>query len=303
MYANITATSDNNCFLEESKLHLTHTQRIAISRGRFRCKTFYIDNLTNFAISRISFVMMIVATGTFTGAYAAADFFGKLIFLGLFALSMLCWIVLLHKVWILRQVKRGSNLFIDTLTKKKDSILNINIESLPKMRQKELPHPFAYIFATMKEKTRELLDKNHFFINRNETDHPIYLSGSDVELIETHLHASMVRQKERLEKNLFILTTIKTLAPFLGLLGTVWGILVTFSELQAKSSVVSNNAMLGGLSTALVTTVLGLVIAIPALVGSNYLKNAIRTYFSEMEEFSHHLLSTIELQYRKVDVT
>ncbi|MDN3508399.1 MAG: MotA/TolQ/ExbB proton channel family protein [Simkaniaceae bacterium] len=247
--------------------------------------------------------MMWLATGTFTGAYAAADFFGKMIFLGLFALSMLCWIVLLHKIWILRQVKKGSRQFIDSLIKRKDSILNVNLDALPKMIHKELPHPYSCIFSTMKEKTRELLDKNNFFINREQSDHPIYLSGNDVELIETHLHASMIKQKERLEKNLFILSTIKTLAPFLGLLGTVWGILVTFSELQSKASVVSNNAMLGGLSTALVTTVLGLVIAIPALVGSNYLRNAIRSYFSEMEEFAHHLLSTIELQYRKVDVT
>ena len=105
-----------------------------------------------------------------------------------------------------------------------------------------------------------------------------------------------------MEKNLFILSTIATLAPFLGLLGTVWGILVTFSQLHTGGSITSNSAMLGGLATALATTVLGLVIAIPALVAHNYLKNALKNYSSDMETFLYQLLSSIELQYRKVDI-
>jgi biopolymer transport protein TolQ len=106
-----------------------------------------------------------------------------------------------------------------------------------------------------------------------------------------------------LEKDLFILSTSVTLAPFLGLLGTVWGILVTFSELQAGSSAGSNTAIIGGLSTALSTTVLGLVIAIPALIAYNYLKNNLRMFTSDMEDFLHNLISTLELQYRKVDIS
>lgn len=57
--------------------------------------------------------------------------------------------------------------------------------------------------------------------------------------------------------------------------------------------------MLSGLSMALATTVIGLVVAIPAIVGYNYLKNAGREYRREMEDFSQLLLASIELQYRK----
>ena len=252
--------------------------------------------------SGIPVPMLIASTGTFTGAYAQADFFGKLIFLGLFALSMVCWIVLLYKVWSLRQIKKCSKRFVQAILTKKESLFTLHIESLPKMIYRELPHPYSCIFTTLKEKTLEILDKNHFFLKQLDPNSPVHLSPTDVELIETHLHAVMTNQKERLEKNLFILSTIKTLAPFLGLLGTVWGILVTFSELQTRTNIGSNSAILGGLSTALVTTVLGLLIAIPALVAYNYLRSSIRGYFSEMSNFSHHLLSTIELQYRKVDI-
>ena len=99
-----------------------------------------------------------------------------------------------------------------------------------------------------------------------------------------------------------MLSTIVTLAPFLGLLGTVWGILVAFNELQGGASLGSSTALLGGLSTALTTTVLGLLIAIPALIGYNYLKNAIRSYEKEMEDFGGYLTAQVELQYRQVDL-
>ncbi len=105
-------------------------------------------------------------------------------------------------------------------------------------------------------------------------------------------------QTKFLEKNLFILATIVSLAPFLGLLGTVWGILTTFSQLQMQGG---SQVVLGGLSMALATTVLGLIDAIPALVGYSFLKNKIREFQTDMDGFATEMLATVELQYRKVD--
>lgn len=59
--------------------------------------------------------------------------------------------------------------------------------------------------------------------------------------------------------------------------------------------------VLSGLSLALATTVLGLIDAIPALIGYNYLKNSIRDFAMEMEGFSNDLLTSVELEYRKMD--
>lgn len=250
--------------------------------------------------------MPIAAMSTFTSAYMQADFFGKLIFLGLFALSFICWIILVYKIWVIKQVKKSSRKFFHSIEKQKDAILNLNLDHLPQKSHKEIPHPFADIFTTLKTKTLEVLEKNHFFIHKKESSVPltsVYLSRADIEFIESHLQTTIINQKEQLEKNLFILSTITTLAPFLGLLGTVWGILVTFSGLQASGSFSSNNMILGGLSTALVTTVLGLLIAIPSLISYSYLKQTTKGFSSEMQDFGHLLLSTVELQYRKVDAT
>ena len=126
-----------------------------------------------------------------------------------------------------------------------------------------------------------------------------YLSSSDIDYIESHLIMTISLQKKHLEKNLFILSTIVGLAPLLGLLGTVWGILITFAGLQGQSG--TNQMVLGGISLALTTTVMGLLSAIPAMIAYNYLKNSVREFETEMESFANQLLSRVEMQYRKVE--
>jgi biopolymer transport protein TolQ len=120
-------------------------------------------------------------------------------------------------------------------------------------------------------------------------------------MLQAYVMATISEANKALEKNLFILSTIVPLAPFMGLLGTVWGILVTFAGLHEGGSLGSNMSIIGGISTALATTVLGLVIAIPALVSYNYLKNHLKVYTADMDDFLTSLISHIELQYRKVE--
>lgn len=240
----------------------------------------------------------------FVTAYAQSDFLGKFIILALICLSILCWVLLVQKIWIARQVGQISKAFLRAYQLNKERLLHLELEELPKPRNKFIPHPYAEIFRELKQKTVEILNKNHYFSEKNDGKRSAqtYLSPNDLEIVETHVLATISSQTKLLEKNLFILSTITTLAPFLGLLGTVWGILITFSELHTGGTAGSNAAVLGGLSTALSTTVLGLIIAIPALISYNYLKNASKNASSDMEEFLYQLLSSVELQYRKADI-
>lgn len=225
-------------------------------------------------------------------SYFSSDFFGKLIYLALFTLSIVSWVILLHKIYLVRKIK----------------LLNLNLEKKIKSNEKELlkislhsnfSYPYFDIFKKLKEKTLEILNKNRFYIDKKKD---VYMSQGDIELIDSHLDKEISKQIKKIEKNIFLLPTIVTLAPFLGLLGTVWGILITFSSLQKSSLLSSNSSILSGLSMALATTVIGLVVAIPALVAYNYLKNSINNFKNEMENFSHELLSTLEIQYRNVDL-
>lgn len=243
---------------------------------------------------------------SFTIAYTESDVFGKLIILSLILLSALCWVVVCFKVWQAKKVKKLSHAFEKALKKYKDDLLSADFKNLPRPAHPRIPNPYACILRDVNEKTLETLNKKLFFIEKmpktSESKPEAYLSNTDIELLESYAYTTISSQSKILEKDLFILSTVVTLAPFLGLLGTVWGILVTFSELQHGASAGSNATIIGGLSTALSTTVLGLVIAIPALIAYNYLKNNLKTFSADMEDFLHNILSTLELQYRKVDI-
>jgi biopolymer transport protein TolQ len=224
-------------------------------------------------------------------AYLHSDWFGKTIFWGLFLLSALSWTLIIHKGWIFYQVKQLSDEFRNLFSEKDPLELKFTRNS------KSVPHPLFEIYKAMKQKTLQIISRNHFFAPHAEN----VLSEADLGLIEAQIQTTLAAEQKQLEKNLFVLSTVATLGPFLGLLGTVWGILLTFAELEGKGFASSNSAMLSGLSMALATTVIGLLIAIPAFAGYNYLKNSAREYRREMEDFSQLLLATLELQYRKPD--
>lgn len=242
-----------------------------------------------------------IASNPFFDAYIESDTLGKLIFVGLFALSICSWIVLIHKVWITYQAKRYAARFQESFQLQKLNPLSLDCEMINK---KQTPNPFLDLYQVLKKQSLDLLNKNrHFGLYEKEGmgNGKAYLSLSDIDFVAAHLSTMVATQVKALEKNLYILSTTVSLAPFLGLLGTVWGILTTFSQLQAQSAGSTHDMMLGGLSLALATTVLGLIDAIPALIGYNYLKNSIREFSTDMEGFSNEILASVELQYRKVD--
>jgi biopolymer transport protein TolQ len=224
-------------------------------------------------------------------AYQGSDLFGKSIFLALLFLSIITWIIFLQKFFLQRDVKQRGSQLMQIFEKKHLNPLAMELG--------EALHPFASLCQSLKEHTLELLQKNHSVLEEKAI---VTLSASDIDLIEAHLMTAVSRETKAMEKNLFILATVVSLSPFLGLLGTVWGILLTFAELQTGASVNANATVMGGLAMALGTTVLGLLVAIPALIAYNYLKSAINRLSADMEDFSHLLLASVELQYRQVDV-
>lgn len=239
----------------------------------------------------------LAVNGILLEAFWTSDFFGKSIFIALFFLSILTWCVLLQKALHYTKVRKSAQALQDLLQKSKENILLIPVP--------QENTPFANIYFSLKNKTVEILDKNLFFHKKHSPqagEEMVFLSPSDVEWIETHAATSITKEAKTLERNLFILSTTVSLAPFLGILGTVWGILISLGELQSGGSIQSNSLLLAGLSTALATTVLGLVIAIPALIAHNYLKNFLRSFFTDMENFTGLLISTIEIQYRRVEL-
>ncbi len=250
-------------------------------------------------------INVFIASNPFYDAYIESDFLGKLIFIGLILLSIISWVILVHKLWQTYHARKQAAHFYEIFQLQKQNPLSL--EYISPEKRKYL-NPFQELYGVLKKHTVDILNKNRHFSQKKAENNPqnaviSYLSPSDIGFVEAHLATHVAYQTKNLEKNLFILATVVSLAPFLGLLGTIWGILTTFSEMQTQTSGSTHQMVLGGLSLALATTVLGLVDAIPALIGYNYLKNNIKDFEIEMEGFSTEILACVEMQYRKVDVS
>lgn len=253
---------------------------------------------------KVNINIFIGAANPFYDAYIESDFLGKLIFIGLILLSVISWVVLVHKIWQTYHARKHSAHFYEIFQLQKQSPLSLDFDSTGK---KQRINPFQELYGVLKKHTIDILNKNRHFSQKNkptaQNQEVSYLSPADIDFVQAHLATNIAHQSKNLEKNLFILATVVSLAPFLGLLGTVWGILTTFAQLQTQGAGSTHQMVLGGLSLALATTVLGLVDAIPALIGYNYLKNNLRDFEIEMEGFSTEILACVEMQYRQVDLS
>jgi biopolymer transport protein ExbB len=99
-----------------------------------------------------------------------------------------------------------------------------------------------------------------------------------------------------LERYLGILATVATIAPLLGLLGTVTGLIRAFMVIQMKSGLVNPSDLAGGIWEALITTVAGLAVAIPTYVAYNYYVNRVNSLITEMEKGASRLLQLLSLR-------
>lgn len=118
------------------------------------------------------------------------------------------------------------------------------------------------------------------------------LTPQAIASIRAVLDASLVREAQKLNSKMVLLTIAISGGPFLGLLGTVLGVMITFAAIAASGDV-NINAIAPGVSAALMTTVAGLFVAIPALFGYNYLSVRIRDMMSDMQVFVDEFITKV----------
>jgi biopolymer transport protein ExbB len=121
------------------------------------------------------------------------------------------------------------------------------------------------------------------------------LSPEAINVVRTRLDAAMVREMQKLNKNMVLLTIAISGGPFLGLLGTVLGVMITFAVIAATGDV-NINSIAPGISGALLATVAGLAVAIPALFAYNYLLTQIKDVSADMQVFADEFLAVVSLR-------
>jgi biopolymer transport protein ExbB/TolQ len=124
----------------------------------------------------------------------------------------------------------------------------------------------------------------------------IKVSNASFESVRVALERAVSSQAISLEKGMIILTTAVAGGPFIGLLGTVWGVMETFSGIAIKQAA-SLTAMAPGVAGALIATVAGLFVAIPAMFAYNYMVTTIRSMTQELDNFVTELATAVEHIY------
>ena len=119
-----------------------------------------------------------------------------------------------------------------------------------------------------------------------------------MEHVKRAIENSVAREALKLESGLILLAIAVSGAPFMGLLGTVWGVMITFADVAAKGSA-DLATMAPGVSAALVTTVAGLLVALPSMFGYNWLVHNLRVQTVELDNFAQELVSKMETEYLK----
>ena len=123
------------------------------------------------------------------------------------------------------------------------------------------------------------------------------LSAREVELVRGTCEHALDEEEIRIEHGMGVIATIVALEPMLGLLGTVWGVLDAF-YLMAQEKSASLIVIAPSISSALVTTVVGLIIAIPGVIAFNRMNASIRNITADMEGFADELTSRIACEYQ-----
>jgi biopolymer transport protein ExbB/TolQ len=122
------------------------------------------------------------------------------------------------------------------------------------------------------------------------------MSVSSFESVRVQLERAASSEALALEKGMIILSTAVAGGPFIGLLGTVWGVMETFSGI-ARAASASLTAMAPGVAGALIATVTGLFVAIPAMFAYNYMVTSMRAITQELDAFSSEYATALEHKY------
>ena len=212
----------------------------------------------NFAASNFSFFTL----------FLKADFVVKFVIIILIAASIYSWAIIIEKYKLFKKINGSSSIFEEQFWSSKSA------DSLYKKLEGYNEDPMANLFKAGMD-----------FMIKNKSR-----SASNQERVLQALSGSIDKEMEVVEKKLTFLATVGSTAPFIGLFGTVWGIMNSF-----QSIAISKNTSLAivapGIAEALFATALGLLAAIPAVVAYNKFTSDSRKYSTRLENFSQSFIS------------
>ncbi len=214
-----------------------------------------------------------------------ADFVVQLVMLSLIAASVWCWTIIFSKFMRLRTLQSSAEKFEESFWS------GGSLDSLYDRVGTRPTDPLASVFAAaMKEWRRSLKGK------------PATREAKAMlqQRVERIMHITVDREMDQLERHLPFLASVGSTAPFVGLFGTVWGIMHSFQGIADSQS--TNLAVVApGIAEALFATAIGLVAAIPAVLAYNKISTELGRYGTRLESFSSEFAAIISRQLEEVE--
>jgi biopolymer transport protein TolQ len=218
----------------------------------------------------------------------------KVVLIILLFFSVFCWAIIFSKLRLVRLAARESRAFLRIFWEGKQ-LSSVFAES------KKLRHsPTAEVFRAGYLELNKLSQAKSNPENPRRAGEPASLNMelSGGENISRAMRQASTSELTKLERGLGFLATTGSTTPFIGLFGTVWGIMDAFRGIGVRGSA-TLAVVAPGISEALIATAAGLAAAIPAVVAYNYYNNRIRVLSAEMENFSAEFLNIIERHFWK----
>ncbi|MCX7008698.1 MAG: MotA/TolQ/ExbB proton channel family protein [Kiritimatiellaeota bacterium] len=229
-------------------------------------------------------------------AFQNSNFVSGKLFVGiLFLVSIYAWTVMVVKWLVLRRAKKAAKQFLNNFRKEQHPLA---------LHLKHLPFPASPLLAVYEgactavgiELESRGNEMEELFVRGLERQ--LKLNPYQLTAIRNAAERAIADQALELEDRMGFLSTAASAAPLLGLLGTVWGVMDTFSSM-AKAGAASIGEVAPGISGALITTAAALVVAIPSAVGYNFLASEIRTIAVQMDNFADELMSALQREFLK----
>lgn len=213
--------------------------------------------------------------------YASLE--AQFILLVLAVFSVVSWAIIGMKARLLAKVMREIDFFMADFRKARD------LEQIQEAGRGLTLSPISAMVTTA---VREVNQLRKLLAGRGEqrVDYDPTLMMRDNLLMA--MERTLAEKATELRKYIVFLATTTTVSPFLGLLGTVWGIMIAFLDIAAKGSA-NISVVAPGIADALITTIAGLFVAIPSVIGYNYLNNRLRQIVERCNNFSLELAGII----------
>jgi biopolymer transport protein TolQ len=206
--------------------------------------------------------------------------------------SVVSWAIILMKYRNIKKVKRENEMFLEAYMK--SNKLSDILPEAKKNTNSNIAEVFQAGYAELIKVTKGV--RNPASTKEVNDASPIPMEMRGIDNVERAMNRACSSEASKLESALGFLATTGSASPFIGLFGTVWGIMDTFKGIGARGSA-TLAVVAPGISEALIATAAGLAAAIPAVIFYNYYLNKIKAMSVEMDNFASELLNIIERYY------